>query len=165
LRKFAPRGILKPIALSLVVGLTSSDVARSEDITKFNTIETRAAATVNAIKISNQKLTFRDFKLQKYGGLEWPILSFNVANKSRVPVKRLFLRASLRRPGRAIPIAEKSIDYRIAGGIAPGESRHVELDAALVGDWSDVTKAAVRNASFQLTLTAVEDEGGNRLVR
>jgi len=53
-------GIFKPIALPLIFGLMWSDVALSQDITKFNTIETHAPATIDAIKISNQKFAFRN---------------------------------------------------------------------------------------------------------
>ena len=89
-------GIFKPIALPLIFGLMWSDVALSQDITKFNTIETHAPATIDAIKISNQKFAFRKFTLQKFGGLQWPIISFNMSNKGRVTIKRIYLRAVLK---------------------------------------------------------------------
>jgi hypothetical protein len=164
-RKSAMPEIFKPIALPLVFGLMWSGAALSQDITKLNTIETHAAATIDAIKISNQKFAFRKYALQKYGGLEWPIISFNISNKGRKTIQRLYMRAYLKAPGRSVPFADQNIEYFIPGGIAPGESKHVDLDAAIVGDWSDVTKETARKASFFLTVTAVDDDSGNRLVK
>ncbi len=164
-RKSAMPWIFKPIALPLVFAPMWSGAALSQDITKLNTIATQAAATIDAIKISNQKFAFRKYALQKYGGLEWPIISFNVSNNGHKTLKRLYMRAYLKAPGRSVPFADQNIEYFIPGGIAPGESKHVELDAALVGDWSDVAKATAREASFFLTVTAAEDDGGNRLVK
>ena len=158
-------GIFKPIALPLIFGLMWSDVALSQDITKFNTIETHAPATIDAIKISNQKFAFREFTLQKYGGLRLPIISFNMSNKGRVTIKRIYLRAVLKAPARSVPFADHDIDYAILGGLAPGESKHVALDADTVGDWSSVTREALHKASFFLTVTAVEDADGNKLVK
>ena len=66
-------GTFKPIALLLIFGLMWSDVALSQDITKFNILETHAPATIDAIKISNQNFAFRKFELQEYGGLQWPL--------------------------------------------------------------------------------------------
>ncbi len=158
-------GTCKPIALPLILGLMWSGVALSQDITKFNTLETHAAATVDAIKISNQKFAFRKFALQKYGGLQWPIISFNISNKGRVTIKRIYLRAVLKARGRLVPFADNNIDYAIPGGIAPGESKHVALDAETVGDWSSVNKEILHKASFFLTVIAVEDASGNKLVK
>jgi hypothetical protein len=158
-------GIFKPIALPLIFGLMWSDAALSQDITKLNTLETHAAATINSIKISNQKFAFRRFTLQKYGGLRWPIISFNISNKGRVTIKQVYMRALLKAPGRLVPFADNYLDYSIPGGLAPGESKHVALDANTVGDWNSVTEQIARKASLFLTVTAVEDAGGNKLVK
>lgn len=158
-------GIFKPIALPLIFGLMWSDVALSQDITKFNTLETHAAATIDAIKISNRKFAYRKFALQKYGGLQWPIISFNISNKARVTIKRIYLRALLKAPGRSVPFADENIGYSIPGGLAPGKSKRVDLDAETIGDWSSVTKEAADKASFFLTVVAVEDADGNKLVK
>jgi hypothetical protein len=160
-------GMIKPIALPLIFGLIWSDVALSQDITKLNTLETHAAATIDAIKISNQKFAFRKFSLQKYGGLEWPVISFNISNKGRVTIKRIYMRALLKTPGRSVPFADENIGYSIPGGLAPGESKRVDLDAKTIGDWnwSSVTKETAHKASFFLTVMAVEDAGGNKLVK
>jgi hypothetical protein len=158
-------GIFKPIALPLIFELIWSDVALSQDITKLNILETHAPATIDAIKISNQNFAFREFELQKYGGLQWPIISFNISNKGRVAIRQVYMRALLKAPGRAVPFADNNIDYSIPGGLAPGESKHVALDADTVGDWSSVTKEIARKAVLFLTVTAVEDAGGKKLVK
>ena len=103
--------------------------------------------------------------MQIYGGLQWPIISFNISNKGRVTIKQVSLRAVLKAPGRSVPFADNNIDYAIPGGLAPGESRHVALDADTVGDWSSVTREIARKAVFFLTVTAVEDADGNKLVK
>jgi hypothetical protein len=155
----------KPIAFPLIFGLIWSNSALSQDITKFNTIETHAPATIDAIKISNQNFAFREIALQKFGGLRLPIISFNISNKGRVTIKEVYMRALLKAPGRAVAFAENTVDYAIPGGLAPGESKHVALDADTIGDWNSVTQDDARKASFSLTVTAVEDADGNRLVK
>ena len=141
----------KPIVLPLIYVLMCSNAALSQDITKFNTIETQSPATIDAIKISNQNFAFREFALQKFGGLRWPIISFNISNKGRVTIKQVYVRALLKAPGRAVPFAENTIDYAIPGGLAPGESKHVALDADTIGDWNSITQEVARKASFTLT--------------
>ena len=91
------------------------------------------------------------------------IISFDISNKGRVTIKRVYLRAVLKAPGRSVPFADHKIDYDIPGGLAP-EVQHVALDAD-TGDWSSVTKeVATRRFSFS-PVTAVEDAGGNKLVK
>ena len=132
---------------------------------ELRVLETHAPATINAIKISNQNFAFRKFDLQIYGGLQWPVISFNISNKGRVTIKQVSLRAVLKARGRSVPFAENNIDYAIPGGLAPGELRHVALDADTVGDWSSVTREIAHKAVFFLTVTSVEDAGGNKLVK
>jgi hypothetical protein len=158
-------GIFKPMVLPLIFASLCSDVALSQDITKLSTIETRAPTTIDAIKIANHKFAYRKFDLQKYGGLRWPIIYFTISNKGRVTIRQVSLRAVLKAPKRSVPFADNNIDYSIPGGLAPGESKHVALDADTVGDWSSVTKETLHKASFYLTVTAVEDAGGNKLVK
>ena len=113
-------GIFRRIALPLIFGVMWSDVALSQDITTLNTLETHAPATIDAIKISNQNFAFRKFDLQKYGGLQWPIISFNVSNKGSATIKQLSLRAVLKAPSRSVPYAQNNIDYAIPGGTRAG---------------------------------------------
>ena len=58
-------GTFKPIALPLIFGLMWSDVALSQDITKFNILETHAPATIDAIKISKSEVRVSQIRLAR----------------------------------------------------------------------------------------------------
>jgi len=155
----------KRILLLAALVLSAPEAYGAEDITTFNTIETRSAATIDAIKISNPKFFFRKVVLQKYGGLDEAVISFGVSNHSSVAIRRIFLRALLKSDQRAVPLAEPRIDYTIPGGLQPGETKRFDLDAATNGDWSEVSKKEARRAVLSLTPSAIEDATGERIVK
>ena len=151
--------------LLAVFALAAPAAYAVEDISNFNTIETRSPATIDKIKVSNPKFFFRRVLLQSCGGLDLPVVSFGVSNHSSVAIRRLFLRALLKTDKRAVPLADPEINYIIPGGLQPGETKRFDLDAAVVGDWRGVSKQQARGAVLTLTLSAVEDAKGGRIVR
>lgn len=155
---------LKRVGL-LAAFLLAAPIACGEDLTNFNTIETISAATIDKIKISDPKFFFHRVVLQSYGGLDEPVVSFGVSNESSVAIGRIYLRATLKRPGSAAPLAAPQIDYRIPGGLWPGETKHFNLHADVVGDWNQVSEKEARGAVLSLTPYAVEDTSGERIVK
>jgi len=155
----------KQFWLPALLLLVASSAARAEDIASFNTIQTRSDATIDKIKISNPKFSFRRILLQKYGGLEQPVVSFSISNMSSIPVRTVVLSAQLKDPGRAVPLAAPRIHYKIPGGLQPGETKHFTLDADILADWNGVARAEATTALFSLTVSAVEDAEGDLIVR
>jgi len=145
--------------------LAATSAYAVEDISTFNTIQTRSPTTIDRIKISNPKFSFRKVLLQKYGGLDQRVVSFDMSNHSSVAIQRVVLRALLKTDKRAVPLADPVIYYSIPGGLQPGETKCFDLDAALLGDWSGVSKEDARGAVFTLTVSAVEDAKGDRIVK
>lgn len=139
--------------------------AFAQDISSFNTLETASPATIDKIRICEAKFAFRRFILQKYGGLEWPMISFTVVNESPITIRRIYMNAVLRMGDRRVPLADHRLDCSIPNGLQPGETRRFALDADVVGGWSEVTKEEARRAAFSLTLMAVEDAEGGKIVR
>ena len=140
-------------------------LASAEDIMSFNTIERASPATIKEIEILNPKLTFRRFVIQRYGGLEWPIISFTITNGSPITIQKIYLEAVLKIDGRPVPLAAQELVYSIRGGLQPHERKHFDLDANIVGDWGNLTKTDVGKANLMLTLKAVDDAEGAKIVR
>ncbi|HMK90481.1 MAG TPA: hypothetical protein VK446_12725 [Methylocystis sp.] len=153
------------LLLRAILCFPASCQAFAEDISQFNTLQTAAPATIGQIKILDPKFSFHKFGIQSYGGLEWPLISFAVVNHSRTTILKLHLKGALQKHGRPIPVAEQEFEVPIPGGLQPHESKRFELDAMLVGDWGEISEADVRQSGFTLTLEAVDDANGAKIVR
>ena len=88
-----------------------------------------------------------------------------VVNKSAVTIRKVYLTGVLKVKGRVAPLAAQDFNLSIPGGLQPGEKKHFDLQATSYGDWSSVTDPESRRAEFLVTLNAIDDAGGDRLVR
>jgi len=159
-----PKAATNAIAMfSLALALDCDAVAG--DISAFNTIETASPTTIERIRISDPKFKIRSFVIQRSGGLESPIISFTVLNESSVTIQKMYFTASLSIKGRFFPLAVQNFSVPIYGGLQPHERKRVDLDADIYGDWKNVAKRDVRNAAFRLTLEAVDDAKGDKIVK
>lgn len=65
-------------------------------------------------------------------------LRLTVRNGTATPVSRVAMRATVFSEGRAIPWLEESVNYTVAGGVEPGESKTWELNPNMFGKWSSL---------------------------
>ncbi|ARN79821.1 hypothetical protein [Methylocystis bryophila] len=161
---FFAKGSKSVAALFAMCVCLSAD-AFAFDITSFNTLQTASPSTIEQVEVEHPRFVIRDVVIQSYGGLEQPTITFTVKNKSAVTISKIYLTGVLKDAGRSVPLASQDFDLSVPGGIQPGEQKHFNLDASSYGDWGNVTKLALRNARFILTLTAVDDAKGVKIVR
>ena len=108
------------------------------------------------------EITKSHFTFEKLGFLEQPTISLTIANKSTIPIKRIFVHGKLQTPGRSVPWVERDFNYEITGGLEPQETQNLELNPNTFSDWGNVPRDAVRGAVLNLTLIAFEDAAGKR---
>jgi len=154
-----------PVLLAVAVLMLDDAFATEPDIASLNILQTAAPATIEKVEIQHPSFIYRHVVLQRYGGLYEPRISFTVVNKSPVTIRKVYLSGVMKAKGRAVPLAAQDFNFSIPGGLQPGERRHFDLEATSYGDWSNVTKHESRNAIFLLTLTAVDDARGDRIVK
>jgi hypothetical protein len=159
----AARGPIAPIAMGVL--LAHGALASDSDITSFNTLQTASAATIEKVQLLHPSFKFNRSVIQQFGGLEQPTISFTVVNKSAVTISKIYVTGVLKDRGRAVPLAAQDFSLFIPGGIQPGEQKQFNLDATSYGDWSNVTTRELRNAAFTLTLKALDDANGDRIVK
>ncbi|MFY9658884.1 MAG: hypothetical protein WAK01_20255 [Methylocystis sp.] len=153
--------VLWSFAISMACGARASDA----DIASFNTLQTAAPATIEKVEVLNPSFAYRHVVIQSYGGLYEPRISFTVVNKSPVTISKVYLTGVLKERGRVAPLAAQDFSFSIPGGLQPGERKHFDLEATSYGDWSAVTQPESRSAVFLVTLNAIDDARGERLVR
>jgi len=157
------KSVLVLLALAF---LATYDVLASEsDIASFNTLQTASPGTIEKVEVLHPSFKYRHVVIQSCGGLDDPRISFTVVNKSPVTISKVYLTGVLKARGRAVPLAAHDFDFSIPGGLQPGERKHFDLEATSYGDWSSVTKPESRNAVFLLTLKALDDAQGARIVK
>jgi hypothetical protein len=109
------------------------------------------------------EITKPRFAVEKPGFLEQPAISFNIANKGTIPIKRIFVHGRLQTPGRAIPWVESDIIYEFPGGLEPKETKDLTLSPNSFSEWGKVPREAVKGAILSLNLTAFEDAAEKRI--
>ena len=155
----------KSLVALIALGVSLRNDASAYDIASFNTLQTASPATIEQVEVLHPSFKIRHVIIQPFGGLEQPMISFTVVNKSAVTISKIYVTGVLRAKGRAVPFAAQDFDLSIPGGLQPGERKHFDLEATSYGDWSSVTKHEIRNANFILTLNAVDDAGGAKIVK
>ena len=103
------------------------------------------------------------FSYSTSGYLEHPTISFTIANKGRVPIKRIFVHGKVQTLGRAIPWVEDDFNYEFPGGLEGGEKKDLSLAPNMFSNWAKVPKEAVNSAVLSLILVAFEDAAGKRI--
>lgn len=113
--------------------------------------------------LDNIEITKPRFSYETSGYMEKPTIAFAIANKGRVPIKRIFIRGKVQTLGRAIPWVEDDFNYSFPGGLEPGEKKELSLAPNMFGEWGKVPKEAAKGAVLSLNLIAVEDASGKRI--
>lgn len=92
-----------------------------EDLKKFNVLRSR-------------------FYFQKSSFLEEAVIELTVKNETTQPVSRAYFNGVLSSPGRSIPWVQDSFNYKILGGLEPGEQATWKLSPNMFGEWSKAPK-------------------------
>ena len=71
-----------------------------------------------------------------------PAIRLKVHNGTEHPVSRAYFQGTLATPGRAVPWLKEDFNYRISGGLEPGETATWNLDPGYGGGWRQVEERA-----------------------
>jgi len=92
-----------------------------EDLKKFNVVRSR-------------------FYFQKSSFMEEAVIELTVKNETKHPVSRAYFQGVLSSPGRSVPWVQDSFNYKISGGLEPGEQVTWKLSPNMFGEWSKAPK-------------------------
>lgn len=92
-----------------------------EDLKKFSVVRSR-------------------FYFQKSSFMDEAVIELTVKNETTHPVSRAYFNGVLSSPGRSIPWVQDSFNYKISGGLEPGEQATWKLSPNMFGEWSKAPK-------------------------
>jgi len=85
------------------------------------------------------KVVHSDFyKREQRFGPDRPVIELTVVNKTDHAISRAYFNARLESSGREVPWLEEQFNYKISGGVEPGERQQWELAPNMFSDWGDV---------------------------
>lgn len=87
-----------------------------------------------------------------------PIIELTVQNDTKHPVSRAYFEGVLATPGRSVPWVKDSFNYKIRGGLEPGEKATWKLAPNMFGEWGQAPKD--RN-DMVLTVTVKRIDGAD----
>jgi hypothetical protein len=137
-------------AKSALINIQSEAEAASEH-------RTEQQALVERIEIAKPL-----FSLHRDSMMRHPVISFTIANRGSVPVRRIFVEGTLQTPGRAVAWVKDTFNYEFPGGLEPNETQYLNLEPNMFSDWGKVPETAVDGSLLTLRLTSFEDAAGNR---
>jgi hypothetical protein len=98
------------------------------------------------------------FYFQKSGYIEQPVIELTVKNQTPHAVSRAYFQGVLASPERSVPWVQDSFNYKIAGGVEPGEQVTWNLSPNIFGEWS---KAPKDRKDMVLTVTVTRIDGAD----
>jgi len=110
-----------------------------EDLKKFNVVRSR-------------------FYFQKSSFMEEAVIELTVKNQTQHAVSRAHFQGVLASPGRSIPWVQDSFNYKIPGGLEPGEQATWRLSPAMLSEWR---KAPKDRKDMVLTVTVTRIDGAD----
>lgn len=110
-----------------------------EDLKKFNVVRSR-------------------FYFQKSSFMEEAVIELTVKNQTQQAVSRAYFQGVLASPGRSVPWVQDSFNYKIAGGLEPGEQVTWKLSPNMFGEW---IKAPKDRKDLVLTVTVTRIDGAD----
>ena len=89
-----------------------------------------------------QVLRSRFYKQKrKYRGAQ-PIIELTVKNGTKYSVSRAYFKGTLASPDRAVPWLKETFNYKISGGLEPGEEATWKLSPNMFSEWGSVDAPA-----------------------
>jgi hypothetical protein len=89
-------------------------------------------------ELAKFKVTRSRFYKRKDGFMTEPIIELSLVNQMSISVSRAHFAGTLSSPGRAVSWLKDDFNYKIAGGMEPGETKEVKLNPNMFGAWGQV---------------------------
>ncbi|WP_084330478.1 DUF6694 family lipoprotein [Castellaniella defragrans] len=99
-------------------------------------------------------LRSRFYKEPKRYSSDQPIIEMTVRNDTSHPISRAYFRGILASPDRAVPWLQETFNYKISGGLEPGEEATWSLAPNQFGEWGKVKSPA--DAVLTVTVTRLD---------
>lgn len=115
-------------------------------------------AELDKEELKKLKVLRSQFYFQKDIFMEKPVIQLEVKNETTYAISCAYFVGVLATPGRSVPWVKSSINYKIPGGLEPGEHAIWRLAPNMFGDWGDTPKD--RN-DMVLTVTVRSIEGAD----
>lgn len=113
----------------------------------------KAKENLQLFKIVRSRLYF-----QKSLYREEAVIELTVKNETPHAISRAYFNGVLASPGRSVPWVQDSFNYKISGGLEPGEEVTWKLSPNMFGEWSKAPKD--RNDTV-LTVTVTRIDGSD----
>ena len=113
---------------------------RKQALQEIKELEKRKAeAKSDLIKIKKFKvLRSRYYMQEREFGSDQPIIELTVKNGTQHPISRAYFIGTVASPDRTIPWIKESFNYKINGGLEPGEKATWELAPNMFSEWGTV---------------------------
>lgn len=117
--------------------------------------KTQALSEINELQEKQEKATIAKEELKKFEvirsrfykqeqryGRAKPIIELTVLNGTPHPISRAYFKGTLASPNRSVPWLVETFNYKISGGLEPGEEVEWSLAPNQFGDWGSVDAPA-----------------------
>ncbi len=152
-------------AIEAALAIYRDQLAKAKSALNDVRAEAEAAEQTRAeqqMMLQRVEITNARFAFEKSVFSEQPMISFNIANKGAIPIKRIFVHGKVQTPGRAIPWVEADFNYVFPGGLEPRETKGLNLSPNMLSDWGKVPREAAKGSILDLTVTGFEDAAAKR---
>jgi hypothetical protein len=117
------------------------------------------------VNAENAKESLKQFSVvrsrlyfQRSSFMEEVVIELTVKNETKHAVSRAYFQGVLSSPGRSIPWVEDTFNYKISGGLEPGEQVTWKLSPNMFGEWS---KAPKDRKDMVLTVSVTRIDGAD----
>jgi len=152
------------IKLGYTTRVAKLDLAISEDVAAIHRISSEREKYRNifeAIHIDAPK-----YRISKSMFSQQAVISFRITNNSKVTVKKIYAHGILSSPGRTIPWVSDDFNYEFTGGLEPGESKNLDLEPNMFGEWRYNSDYSNRpDLKLEVSLVNLEDATGEKLLK
>jgi hypothetical protein len=165
-------------AADKIKGKTAAQILKLGYQTELNLLEKEIADDLGAmqrIKAERQKygsifdnihIDSARYHLDNNGFMTVPVISFAIANGSKIAVKQVYLHGILTSPGRSIPWVSADLNYEFPGGLEPGETKALDLQPNPFGEWkADDNFSRRPDLKMTFAVVNVADASGQTLLK
>lgn len=89
-----------------------------------------------------------------------PVIDFKVTNQTAQALSRIYYHGTVTSPGRSIPWIDEDFNNELAGGLEPGETKHLQLSPNMFSNWG--TRETQGRDDLVLTVRVVNAEGAEK---
>ena len=98
---------------------------------------------------------------RRYSTHRQPVIMLNVRNGMAQAISHAYFRGIVRSPGRAVPWIDENFNYRIPGGLEPGEQVEWGLEPNMFSEWGNVR--VPDDAAFTVEVVRLDGAEGSEI--